>query len=253
MEREAFKLFATLERDHWWFRGRRGLYLPLLEHVLRRAGRAEALDVLDVGCGVGGFLGPLGRFGAVLGTERDEESVRWCRARGLARTCVAECDALPVPLESHDVVCLWDVVEHVDDDVAVLREARRVLRPGGHVALSVPAYQFLYAHNDRVAHHKRRYTRGRLVGALRAAGFEVAAASYVNTVLSLGIVPAVLALKAKQSLFPPGPQDASNNLSVRIPRPLNELLAWVFASERHVLRHVPAPFGHSVFAVGRRP
>ena len=252
MEREAFKLFATLERDHWWFRGRRAVYLPLLEHALD-GGPRRPLRLLDVGCGVGGFLGPLGRLGEVCGTERDEASVRWCRERGFLRTLVAACDALPVPAASHDVVCLWDVIEHVDDDAGVLREAHRVLRPGGHVALSVPAYQFLFAQNDRVAHHKRRYTRGRLVDVLRAAGFEVVRATYVNVLLSLVIVPVVLALKLEQALRPPPPDDPSNNLSVRIPRPLNELLAGVFACERHVLRHLSAPFGHSVFAVGRRP
>ena len=253
MERAAFDLFASLQADHWWFRGRRTLYTALLEHVLRRdLQRApRGLRVLDVGCGAGGWLQPLSVFGTVTGIELDEPSIRFCREHELHRTLVGRVDALPVPPASHDLVCLWDVIEHTPDDLQVLAEARRALRPGGHLVLSVPAYQFLYANNDRVAHHYRRYTRGRLVRQLQAAGFSVRKATYVNTLLGIGIIPAVLLIKLKEGLARV-PDDPGNNLSIRVPRPLNTALAAVFGSERHLLRHVDAPFGHSLFAVARK-
>jgi SAM-dependent methyltransferase len=253
VEREAFDLFASLQAEHWWFRGRRALYTSLLEHVLRRDLSREpaGLRVLDVGCGAGGWLAPLSRFGLVTGLELDEPSIRYCREQELHRTLVGRVDALPVPPGSHDLVCLWDVLEHTPDDVAVLREAARALRPGGHLALSVPAYQFLYANNDRVAHHYRRYTRGRLLAALRAADFEPRKATYVNVVLGVGIIPAVLLIKLKERLAPVR-DDPSNNLTIRVPRALNGALAAVFGGERHLLRHVDAPFGHSLFAVARK-
>lgn len=253
MERAAFDLFASLQSDHWWFRGRRALYTDLLEHVLRRdSGRPpRGLRVLDVGCGAGGWLKPLSRFGTVTGIELDEPSIRFCRELDLHRTLVGRVDALPVPPGSHDLVCLWDVIEHTPDDRAVLAEARRALREGGHLVLSVPAYQFLYANNDRVAHHRRRYTRGDLVAKLRAGGFDVRKATYVNFALGVGIIPAVLLIKLKERLFPV-PDDPGNNLAIPVPRPLNALLAGIFGAERHVLRHVDAPFGHSLFLVARR-
>lgn len=253
MERAAFDLFASLQADHWWFRGRRALYTDLLEHVLSRdLGRPpRGLRVLDVGCGAGGWLQPLSQFGTVTGIELDEPSIRFCRELDLHRTLVGRVDALPVPPGSHDLVCLWDVIEHTVDDRGVLAEARRALRPGGHLVLSVPAYQFLYANNDRVAHHQRRYTRGGLVARLREGGFDVRKATYVNCVLGVVIIPAVLLIKLKERLFPVR-DDPSNNLSIRVPRPLNALLAGIFGGERHVLRHLDAPFGHSLFVVARR-
>lgn len=255
MEREAFKLFASLEERHWWFIGRRGLYVPLLRSVLEREGAWPArtpLSVADVGCGVGGFLQPLANFGPVLGLELDEEALAWCRRRGFTRLAAAYSDRAPLPDASHDLLCLWDVIEHTPDDVAVLREMRRCLRPGGHLALSVPAYPWLYANNDRVAHHHRRYTRRDLLAKLRAAGLQPCKATYVNVALSLAIIPAVLLLKLKERLRPH--YDArTNNLSFGVPRPVNAALAAIFASERHLLRHVDAPFGHSLFAVARRP
>jgi len=254
VDREAFRQFAELEADHWWFRGRRELYVPLLADVLTRDLGAEPRDmaVMDVGCGVGGFIETMGRFGDVVGLELDEPSVAFCRDRGLRRTLVARSDALPVPAGSQDLLTLWDVIEHTPDDLAVLREMRRCLRPGGHVAVSVPAYQFLYANNDRVARHYRRYTRRRLTERMTRAGFEVRKATYVNVTLSPVIIPAVLAIKLKERLVPVT-DDSTTNLSWKIPDAVNSFLASVFRSEHRWLRHVSAPFGHSIFAVGRRP
>lgn len=254
MERAAFKQFAMLERSHWWFIGRRQLYLPLLAHILQRDRGAPPTDlsVMDVGCGVGGFLQPLARFGRVIGLELDEPSIEWCRNRELPATAVAHSEGLPVRLASQDLICLWDVIEHTPDDRPVLEEVCRSLKPGGHLAISVPAYPFLYANNDRVAHHYRRYTRRALVRHVKAAGLEVRKATYVNVWLSLLIIPAVLLIKLKERLNPIEDNQTSN-ISRRVPRVLNTLLAWIFSSERHVLRHVSAPFGHSLLLVARRP
>lgn len=254
MERTAFKQFALLERSHWWFVGRRGLYLPLLKDVLTRDRGAPPTDlfVMDVGCGVGGFLAPLSEFGRVVGLELDEPSVAWCRDRGLPATAVSLCERLPARPDSLDLICLWDVIEHTPDDRCVLEEARRSLKPGGHLAISVPAYPMLFANNDRVAHHYRRYTRRVLVRRVEAAGLEVRKATYVNVCLSLLIIPAVLLIKLKERLFPIL-DDQTSNISRRVPRPLNRLLGWIFSSERFLLRHLDAPFGHSLFLVAQRP
>jgi SAM-dependent methyltransferase len=254
VEPAAFRQFAALEERHWWFRGRRRLYPALLEGLLERdLGRPpRGLAVVDVGCGAGGFLGVLQRFGAVLGLEPDPECVAFCRERGFPRTAVASSLALPLADASQDLVCLWDVLEHVADDGAALAEARRCLKPGGHLALSVPAYPWLYSNNDRMARHYRRYTRGVLRRRLVEAGFEVRRATYVNVLLCPAIVPAVLLVKLKERLLP-RPGDTTTNLSWPLPRPAHALLAGLFAGERRLLRAVDAPFGHSLLAVARRP
>jgi len=254
MDPSAFRQFAELEDRHWWFIGRRRLYPELLAGVLERdLGRTPAgLDVVDVGCGVGGFLEPLRRFGRVLGLEPDEGAIAWCRQRGFQQTAVASSDALPLPDASQDLLCLWDVLEHTQDDRATLAEARRCLRPGGHLALSVPAYPWLYSNNDRVARHYRRYTRGVLRRRLDEAGFELRRATYVNALLAPVIVPAVLLIKLKERLAA-RPDDATTNLTWPLPGPVHAALAGIFAAERVALRRLDAPAGHSLLAVARRP
>lgn len=248
MDHVAYRQFLELERDHWWFQGRRRCYFAILEHYL---GNLRGLNVVDVGCGMGGMLPELKRFGEPVGIDADLESIRICRERGFTRSFVGGGAELPLRDGSQDLVTLFDCLEHLEDDRRALAEIRRVLRRGGHAFFSVPAYQFLYSNNDRVAHHFRRYTRGELVAKVRGAGLAVVKATYVNVALFPAILPAVLALKAKERLFPK-PDDTRTNLSLKPPRWANKLLAGVFGGEGRLLRHVSAPFGHSLALLARK-
>jgi SAM-dependent methyltransferase len=148
------------------------------------------------------------------------------------------------------LITAFDCIEHLERDQEALHGFHRALRPGGFLFVSVPAYQFLYAENDRIARHQRRYTRGALVAKVQEAGFEVIQASYVNALLFPLILPAVLALKLRQRLFPR--PDPETNLSYVPRRWINSLLAGIFGSERHFLRYVSFPAGHSLIVAARK-
>ena len=238
--------FVELEDSHFWFVGRRAIFLAVLE---QRLGARRDLDIADVGCGAGGFLAPLARFGTVTGFDDSAELVAVCHARGFVNTVLAGALELGVPEASADLITLFDVIEHIPDDIAALAEARRVLRPGGLVLLSTPAYQILYANNDRVAHHQRRYTAGRLDQRIRQAGLVPERISYFNTLLFPLIAPAVLAGKLAERVRPPGER---TNLSITLPAGLNRALAAVMSSERHWLRHAGLPVGHSLLALAAK-
>jgi SAM-dependent methyltransferase len=246
VDERAVRQFIELEDSHFWFIGRRAIFM----HVLARALPEQPLRILDVGCGAGGMLGPLARFGEVRGFDESAELVQVCRDRGFADVAVAGAYELPVADGFADLVTLFDVIEHIPDDVRALRECGRALRSGGLVFISTPAYQFLYANNDRVAHHERRYTASLLRGRLLAAGLDPVRISYFNTLLFPMILPAVLAGKLWEKLVPPGDR---TNLSVTLPPRLNALLAAVMSSERRLLARRDLPFGHSLIALARRP
>ncbi len=87
---------------------------------------------------------------------------------------------------SFDVVILINVLEHVDDDVGMLRTLHDLLRPGGTLVLFVPALAWLYGSLDRLVDHKRRYSFDSLGAVVRGAGFEVETHRYFDV---LGILP----------------------------------------------------------------
>jgi SAM-dependent methyltransferase len=253
MDELAARQFVELERTHWWFEGRRRLFFDVLARELDGRAGSPPLATLDVGCGAGGMLGELARFGPPAGLEISRELLEVARGRGFSRLFIGSAERLPVRPGALDLVTAFDCMEHLDDDVGAMRAGFAALKPGGHLFVSVPAWQFLYAENDRVSMHKRRYTRGELVRKLRSVGFEIAKASYVNAWLFPLICPAVLLLKLKQRFFKRAGAAPETNLSFRPPRALNALLAAVFASERFVLRLGNFPIGHSIVALARRP
>jgi SAM-dependent methyltransferase len=245
VEDTANRQFIELERNHFWFVGRRRIFFDLLDHEL---GNRRDLRVLDVGCGAGGMLAPLSRYGEVTGIDASEELIEFCRRRGFERVQVGSAYELPVASDAVDLLTLFDIIEHVPDDRRVLRECHRALAPGGLLFVSVPAYQFLYANNDRVAHHERRYTAGRLRRTLMAAGFSRPRVSYFNTLLFPAILPAVLGKKLLERVREPGDE---TNLSHTMHPRVSRALAATMGSERHLLRRVNLPFGHSIIALAR--
>ena len=247
MEEIANRQFVELERTHFWFVGRRRIFFHLLDRELARGSEAK---ILDVGCGAGGMLEPLSRYGQVVGVDMQAELVEFCHQRGFANVEVGSAYELPAAAGTVDLITLFDTIEHVPEDGRVLREVRRALTPGGLVFISVPAYQFLYANNDRMAHHERRYTARGLREKLVSAGLEPVQVTYFNSFLFPLILPLVLLKKLQERVIDPGEK---TNLSHRPHALLNRVLAAVMGSERHLLARRSFPFGHSIIAIARAP
>ena len=249
MELTAYRQFAELEEDHFWFRGRRAIFFSLLDRYLEGL---HDLNVLEVGCGAGGFLGRLSRYGRATGLELSREFSLLSHERSGRPTVCASAYEIPLRDDSQELICLFDTLEHIPDEARALSEIFRVLRPGGVVFFSVPAYQFLYANNDRIAHHCRRYTSRRLKKVLCSSGFVPLKMSYFNSFLFPAILPAVLLGKLKEKWI--GLRDSEHtNLTVRIPPVLSKVLYGIMSSERYLLRHFNFWLGHSLIAIARRP
>ncbi len=246
MESNVYEQFAELEENHFWFRGRRRIFFDLMRHQLADT---NDLQILEIGCGAGGMLGPLSEFGTVTGLDIAHDYMEFCKSRGFDRVITGSGYALPFADNSFDMIALFDTIEHIPDDQKVLEEVSRVLKPGGRVFISVPAYQLLYSQNDRVAHHERRYTKTQLETLLKKVNLKPTKMTYFNTFLFPLILPAVLVLKLKEKLI--GLPSGQTNLSHSFSKPVNELFTWFMSSERHLLRHMEFPFGHSLIAMAQ--
>jgi SAM-dependent methyltransferase len=173
------RITLSVEDRHWWYVGRRAV----VEAALDRAGLPRSVRVLDAGCGGGGNLASLARYGPVTGLEPSTEAASRARARGLGDVVEGTLEQLPFEDGSFDLAVALDVIEHLDDDVAGLVEVRRVVAPGGLLLVTVPAYPRLWSRHDDVNEHRRRYVRRTLLSSALAAGWQPVRTSHFNFLL----------------------------------------------------------------------
>src|SRR6185295_18341145 len=171
MQEHTYPIMFRVEQSHWWYTGRRKILTAFVEEICRQV-KDRRPRILDVGCGTGANLLMLSEYGEAEGVDVSEDALAFCRARGLDKVKLGAAEELPFADGTFDLVTGLDVVEHLDDDLAGLKEMRRVLRPGGRILLFVPAFMFLWGVQDDVSHHRRRYTRSGVEQVIRAAGFE---------------------------------------------------------------------------------
>ena len=179
MDRDYELQTHQAEDRHWWYRGRRRVLDRVIDD-LRLPARAQ---ILDAGCGSGRNMIELARHGTVTGVELSDTSV--CLARKREAGEVIEGSVLEMPFEADrfDLAASLDVIEHLEDDLAALRELRRVVKPGGALLVTVPAYQWLWSGHDEINHHFRRYTRRSLQRVGEEAGWRQVRTTYFNSLL----------------------------------------------------------------------
>jgi SAM-dependent methyltransferase len=165
---ERLDRIAEIERTHFWFTARR----RIVHDALRRLSLPDPTAIVDAGCGTGTILHGLAGGGARIGIDPLGEHLGAAATGTRPAFLRGTITSLPMRADSTDVVLALDVLEHVDD-VTALAEVRRILRPTGHLVLTVPAGPRLWSARDDEAGHLRRYTRASIRAALRATGFEV--------------------------------------------------------------------------------
>lgn len=222
-----------IERTHWWFAGRRAVILASLQRYVAKGSR-----VLDFGCGSGGLTAELARVYDVVGVDFSAPALEVARSRGLDVHLLMSSDGLPT---GFDAVCAFDVIEHVDDDVAELKRLAGAVRPGGVVMVTVPAYRALWGQMDNVAGHRRRYRLRGLERVMQAAGLTRLHASYFNTWL----FPAVAL--GRLAGFP-----RENHEIDLPPGPLNVAVRTLFETEAPLASRMTLPFGVSILFLARR-
>jgi SAM-dependent methyltransferase len=232
-----FERLAALEADSWWFRSRN----RLIGSAARRWFPGTE-SVLEVGCGTGFALQALdGAFpeARLVGGELHPQGLEFARRR-VPRAEFVTLDARAMELvDEFDLVAAFDVLEHIEDDLAALRGMARAVRRGGGLMLTVPQHPWLWSHVDVRAGHARRYTRRELVGRLSVAGFRpFAVTSFVSA-----LVPLMAASRLRGRLG--GQLDPLSEL--RLPRALDRTLEVIAVGEQRIIRAgVSLPVGGSL-------
>jgi len=240
--------------NHWWFASRTRALNAVMRPILPQ--KPDFL-LLDIGCGAGNMIHYLSNYGRVKGLEIDERPVLKARERGYD---VDQFDATkPMPFDDNtfDAVTALDVIEHNKDDMAILADSYRILKPGGHIIITVPAFMWLWTHNDDLNAHVRRYTAGELKQKLTQTGFKVRRVSY-NNFFVFPLAATLLLLRrstdAKKDLASHHLNEDEYQVEMEpASPPVNAVLTSVGKVEAGLIKYVNLPIGTSLIAVGEKP
>ena len=245
---EAFETLYSIEQGHFWFDSRNNMITFFLKKYF-----PKSTSFLEVGCGTGFVLKrvceefPNCR---AVGTDIHTAGLKFARRRMRGCAEIFQSDGLALPFEkTFDVIGAFDVIEHVEDDEAMLASFRRALVPGGGLLLNVPQHMALWSETDRQAGHQRRYSRGELEKKLVNSGYKILdSTSYVFGLLPIMFISRLLR-KGSGNLSHHHELDAELLVST----PVNTILRTLLNGEVALMKlGVRFPIGGSRFVVARK-
>ena len=233
MNKDYYKEYYHLEREHWWFKARSKI---IESHVEQLIGGFTNAKILNVGVATGATSMMLTRFGEVTSLEYDKDCCQFLKEQLNFDVIQGSVTELPFEDQRFDLVCAFDVIEHVADDSLALHEMVRVCKPGGRIVVTVPAFMSLWSEHDEINHHFRRYTKESLQSLFEQSDQgQINYTSYFNSILFLPIFAArtvsnLLSSKKKQK------ESLKSDFSKFKTGMLNNILYRIFLAENFVLK-----------------
>lgn len=241
MNTVEYARMAERERTYWWHAGR----LAIIESWLKKWVRPKQKSkILNVGCGTGGTLPVLEKYGSVTNVDVSSEAIKFMKKAGYQ---VDKVNGIKLPYKdsSFDAVVAFDVLEHIENHEEALNEWLRVLKPDGAILFTVPAYQWLWSDHDESLHHYRRYTKG-LINNILPIDASIQRISYF-IVFSL---PLVVGFRFLNKLL--GRKTDSESSYVNVPESINRLFTKILRLEAKAHNYITFPTGTSLITVLRK-
>jgi 2-polyprenyl-3-methyl-5-hydroxy-6-metoxy-1,4-benzoquinol methylase len=244
-EAQGLKKLYEVEREHFWFVARKELLIQVAADYVGQGGK-----VLEVGAGTGFIargLIDLG-FDVAVG-DIHASGLRYALGYGV-KNCL-QFDLLRAPMtDEYDAVCMFDVLEHIEDDGLALNNVNKVLKGDGTIILSVPAHMSLWSRVDAVSYHKRRYNRASLIRAVEKAGFEIEGCYYFFSILTPLIASRVI---FDRDSGEPVSREELDAVSVpTTTKFINSILLWALRLERKIGNIFSKTFGSSIVLVATK-
>ena len=175
MEELVYHENYRLEDNYWWFVARNKILLKIIQS---KTNLSVNDTLMDVGSGTGGTAKLLSGFYNVVCLEPSPIAIEYCKKRGLKnifKSTLSDFDANGWNIKA---VTMFDVIEHIDDDIEIINQVHNLLPDNGYFIIAVPAYMWLWSKHDEYHMHKRRYTLKQLKKLLENKGFKISYATY---------------------------------------------------------------------------
>lgn len=234
MDQQYFKEYYHLERVNWWFTVRRRI---LRDRIHRQLQSPKGIQSLNIGAATGTTSDMLTEFGEVMSVEYDQECCDYTKTFIKTPLIQGSITDLPFSNNSYDLVCAFDVIEHVEDDAKAVEEMMRVCKPGGYIAITVPAYAFLWGEHDVINQHFRRYTKTGLLKLLKNHPGKIVYQTYFNSILFLPIAAFRLFARGTSQLKGPKKETVESDHAIFGTEGFfNDLLAGIFSIDYFLLK-----------------
>ncbi len=159
MRNEWITIHHETEKNYWWFILKRQLIISFVQSLINKGD-----VILEIGCGGGQLSCELQQSGyEVISTDYEPSAVQYTHDKGIPYCFVSNCgEGIPIQDESVHLIIMTDVLEHIQNHTLTMKECHRILKTGGYVLITVPAYPCLFSSWDRWNKHFRRYTKKQL-------------------------------------------------------------------------------------------
>ena len=250
MNKQYYTEYYHLERSHWWFKAR----LEILEALLKENINKPKYRILNAGVATGATTTMLEKYGDVTSLEYDKDCCEFLEKSVGIDVINGSLTELPFEDETFDMVCAFDVIEHIENDGLAVEEIHRVLKDGGYVFLTVPTFSFLWSQHDEINHHFRRYTLKTFQEVVESRGIKVTFKSYFNFFLFLPIFAIRIMTKVvTRSSSAPGESSGSDFEYFQSNKILDRFLYQLFRTEKKFLkRGIMFPVGVSALLIGMK-
>jgi len=243
MRKEEYIHYYKIENDYWWFKGMRSIYLRSLKKAYNGKG---GLRILDVGCGTGRTMKDLGQLGDVTGVDIEPLALEFCKSRGVNKVTLSDGKRLPFKDRLFDLVTLFNIIEHVDQEDELMKEASRVCADNGKIIVTTSAFNSLWSKHDIANEHKRRYTKRTLRDVVEKR-FRVERMTYTNCLL----FPLIWAGIMISNLLNKDTREPSDGF-YDIPKYANKALTAILRMEAILLQKINFLFGVSLLCIAQK-